>query len=178
MAQKRVELLAQTFPNKTRLAVLWDAVSAEQFTAVERTAKLLEMRLHSVKLENLSDNFEVVFRTIVASDAQMLLTLTSNRFLPNRLRIPELAIRHRLPTMFGNKAYVESGGLMSYGVDPILMWRRAAASVAKILRGAKPADLPVEQPTNFELVINLKTAKAIGIELPTSILLRANEVIE
>ena len=94
------------------------------------------------------------------------------------VRIGELAIEHRLPTMFIVKEYVRAGGLMSYGVDFVLMYRRAADYVAKILKGTKPADLPVEQATKFELVVNLKTAKAIGIELPTAILLRADEVIE
>jgi putative ABC transport system substrate-binding protein len=93
-------------------------------------------------------------------------------------RIGQLAIEHRLPTMFIQKEYVRAGGLMSYGVDFFLMYRRAADYVAKILRGAKAGDLPVDQATKFETVINLKTAKAIGIELPTSILLRADEVIE
>ena len=93
-------------------------------------------------------------------------------------RIGQLAIEHRLPTMFIHKEYVRAGGLMSYGVDFVLMHRRAADYVAKILRGAKARDLPVDQATKFETAINLKTAKAIGIELPTSILLRADEVIE
>jgi putative ABC transport system substrate-binding protein len=89
-----------------------------------------------------------------------------------------LAMQHRLPTMFTFKYYVTAGGLMSYGIDTIPIFRRAASFVAKILRGAKPSDLPVEQPTNFEFTLNLKTAKAIGVSIPTSILLRADEVIE
>jgi putative ABC transport system substrate-binding protein len=108
----------------------------------------------------------------------MLLVLTSPLFTPQRLHIAELAIKHRLPTMFTFKVYVEGGGLMSYGIDTVPMFRRAASYVAKILRGAKPFDLPVEQPTNFEFALNLKTAKAIGVTVPTSILLRADEVIE
>jgi putative ABC transport system substrate-binding protein len=87
-------------------------------------------------------------------------------------------MQHRLPTMFTFKYYVQAGGLMSYGIDTIPIFRRAASFVAKILRGAKPSDLPVEQPTNFEFTLNLKTAKAIGVSIPTSILLRADEVIE
>jgi putative ABC transport system substrate-binding protein len=108
----------------------------------------------------------------------MLLILSSPHFIAQRERIAELAIQHRLPTMSIFKFYVEAGGLMSYGVDPVLPFRRAGNYVAKILRGAIPADLPVEQVTKFEMVVNLRTAKAIGIELPTSILLRADEVIE
>jgi putative ABC transport system substrate-binding protein len=171
LAQKRVELLTQAFPDR-------NAISADQFAAIEHTAPSLNIALHSVKLQNSPDDFEAVLRTVAENGAQMLFVLTSNRFSPHREQLAALAIRHRLPTMFGQKAYVEAGGLMSYGVDIIPIWRRAASAVAKILRGAKPADLPVEQPTNFELVLNLATAKAIGIELPTGILLRADEVIE
>jgi len=108
----------------------------------------------------------------------MVLVQSSPQFIPHQFRIGELAKAHRQPTMFLYRPYVEAGGLMSYGVDFPPMYRRVAEYVAKILKGTKPADLPIEQATKFEMVINLKTAKAIGIELPTSILLRADEVIE
>jgi ABC-type uncharacterized transport system substrate-binding protein len=108
----------------------------------------------------------------------MLLVLSSRFFARQISRISELAIKHSLPAMFGFSAYARAGGLISYGVDPIPPWRRAASFVVKILRGAKPMDLPIEQATTFELALNLKTAKALRIELPTSILLRADEVIE
>ncbi len=107
----------------------------------------------------------------------MLLVLASPNFIAQRQRIAELAVQYHLP-MNIFKYFVESGGLMSYGVDIVQPFRRTGHHVAKILRGAKPADLPVEQVTNFETVVNLKTAKALGLELPTSILLRADEVIE
>jgi putative ABC transport system substrate-binding protein len=113
---------------------------------------------------------------MVQGGGQMVLVLSSPFFVEHRPEIAALAIAHRLPTMFVFKSYVEAGGLMSYGVDA--MYRRIGVYVAKILNGTKPADLPIEQPTRFELVVNLKTAKAIGIELPTSVLLRADEVIE
>src|SRR6516164_1549331 len=106
------------------------------------------------------------------------LFLSGPTFGTQRARIADLAIQHHLPTMFTFNYYVEAGGLMSYGVDPLPIFRRAASLVAKILRGAKPSDLPVEQPTNFEFTLNLKTAKALGVSIPTSILLRADEVIE
>jgi putative ABC transport system substrate-binding protein len=108
----------------------------------------------------------------------MLLVLSSPYFTPSRVQIAELAIHYRLPTMFIFKTYVEVGGLLSYGADFVAMHRQAATHVAKILKGAKTADIPIEQPNRFELIVNLRTAKAIGIELPTSILLRADEVIE
>ena len=108
----------------------------------------------------------------------MVLVQSSPHFIPYQFRIGELAKAHHLPTMFLYRPYVESGGLMSYGVDFAPMYGRVAEYVAKILKGTKPADLPIEQATKFEMVINLKTAKAIGVELPTAILLRADEVIE
>ena len=108
----------------------------------------------------------------------MALVLSSPFFLPQLARIVELANTHRLPSMFIAKHWAQGGGLMAYGADFRAMFRQAADYVARILKGAKPADLPVEQATKFELVVNLKTAKAIGIELPTAMLLRADEVIE
>ena len=108
----------------------------------------------------------------------MVLVLSSPYFTEHRTRIAELAIEYRLPTMFAFRHYVDAGGLISYGADFPPMYRRAADYVAKIVKGEKPADLPIEQATKFETVINLKTARAIGVELPTSILLRADEVIE
>ncbi len=108
----------------------------------------------------------------------MVLVLSGPTFGNQRSHIADLAIAYRLPTMFTFPYYVEAGGLMSYGIDTIPIFRRAAAFVAKLLRGAQPADLPVEQPTNFEFGLNLKTAKAIGVSIPTSILLRADRVIE
>jgi putative ABC transport system substrate-binding protein len=176
LAQKRVELMREAFPEKTQLGVLSDAITSDQFEAAERTAKLLNLELHSVKLENPPYDFEAAFRAMV--DAQMLLVLSSYLFSTSRSQIAELAIRQRLPTMTSFKAYAEAGALMSYSADLPPIYRRAASFVAKILQGVKPADLPVEQPTKFEFVLNLKTAKALGINLPTSILLRADEVIE
>ncbi len=129
-----------------------------------------------MKLENPPYDFEAAFRAMV--DAQMLLVLSSYLFSHARSQIAELAIRQRLPTMTSFKAYAEAGVLMSYSAETPPIYRRAASFVAKILQGEKPADLPVEQPTKFEFVLNLKTAKALGINLPTSILLRADEVIE
>ena len=178
LAEKQVELLTQAFPDKTRLTVLWDSISAEQFAAAERRATALRLEVRSLKLENPPYDFDAAFRTIAAADPHMLLVLSSPSFGRQSQRIAQLAIRHRLPAMFIFKAYTEFGGLMSYGADPVAMYRKCAGYVAKILMGAKPADLPVEQPTKFEMVVNLKTAKTLGVELPTSILLRADEVIE
>jgi putative ABC transport system substrate-binding protein len=178
LAAKQLEILTQAFPERKRLAVLWDALTADQFGAAEQTAKSLNVQLQALKLENAPYDFDAAFRSAAASAAQMVLVLSSPFFTQHRFRIAELAIAHRLPAMFTFRFYVEAGGLMSYGVDFPSMFRRTADYVAKILKGAQPADLPVEQATKFEMVINLKTAKAVSIELPTSIMLRADEVIE
>jgi putative tryptophan/tyrosine transport system substrate-binding protein len=178
LASKQMELLKEAFPNRDRLAVLYDAESAEQFDMAETAAKSMQLRLDAVKLENPPYEFEPVFRTLAERGSRLILVLSSGLFTAHRARIAELAIRYGLPSMFTFRSYVDNGGLMSFGVDTGPAYARVADYVAKILKGAKPADLPVEQVTSFELVINLKTAKAIGVDFPTSILLRANTVIE
>jgi putative ABC transport system substrate-binding protein len=178
LAEKQVELLTQAFPDKTRLAMLWDALSADQFSAAESLAKSLRLEVLSLKLENPPYDFDAAFQSLARSSPQMLHVLSSPHFVPPRQQVADLAIQYHLPTMNIFKLYVDVGGLMSYGVDILTPFRRAGYYVAKILRGAKPRDLPVEQPTTFELAINLKTARSIGIELPLAILLRADEVIE
>jgi putative tryptophan/tyrosine transport system substrate-binding protein len=178
LAVKQLELMVEAFPERRRVAVLLDSSSADQVSQIERAVPSMRLSLRSLKLENPPYDFDTAFRTIVQGEAQMVHVLSSPAFTPQRAHIAELAIEHRLPTMFIFRHYVEVGGLMSYGVDTHPMWRRAASYVAKILRGAKPADLPVEQAANFEFAVNLKTAKSIGITLPTSILLRADEVFE
>ena len=178
LAAKQVELLAEAFPDRTRIGALWDAQSADQFAAAERTAQMMRLSLRSFKFENPPYDFAAAFGVLARNDAQMVLVLSSPSFSANNAQIAELAIQHRLPTIFILRHYVEAGGLMSYGINFSPMMRRAASFVAKILRGAKPADLPVEQETHFEFIVNLKTARTIGVMLPTSILLRADEVIE
>ena len=178
LAQKQVELLTQAFPGKTHVAILYEAQSADQFGAAERAAKSLKLEVQSLKLEGPSYDFDAAIRSAEAAGAQMVLGLSGPGWPQHRSRIAELAIQHRLPIMFIAKHYVEAGGLISYGADFSVMYRKAADYVAKILKGEKPADLPVEQATKFELVVNLKTAKTIGIKLPESILLRADQLIE
>lgn len=177
LAEKQVELLTQAFPDKARLAMLWDSLSADQFEAAERRAKSLRLDVRPLKLENPPYEFGAAFRTLADAAPQMLLVLSSPFFNP-QARVAQLANQYRLPAMYIFKTYVAVGGLMSYGTNIDATYRRAGAYAAKILSGAKPADLPVEQATKYELAVNLKTAKAIGVELPTSILLRADDVIE
>jgi putative ABC transport system substrate-binding protein len=178
LAEKQVELLTEAFPTRRRLAVLWDRISADQFEAAERRARLLRLEVQSRKMENPPYQIAAALREFDGAGADMLLALTSPFFANQRQELVGLAREHRLPSMFIFKAYVEAGGLMSYGADPIAMARQSATLVGKILHGAKPSELPVELPTKYEMAVNLKTAKAVGVELPTSILLRADEVIE
>ena len=178
LASKQIELLKEAFPSRTQLGVLYDAESADQFSAAQKAARSMQVEIDAVMMEKPPYEFEPVFRSLAERRTQMILMLSSGFFTPHRARIAELAIRHRMPTMFIFKTYVEAGGLMSYGVDFAPAYGRIADYVAKILNGAKPADLPVEQVSTFDLAVNLKTAQAMGLELPTSLLLRANTVIE
>ena len=178
LAAKQVELLTQALPGRSRLAILGDEVQRDQFAAAERQARSLSLDVQSLKLENPPYDFDAAFRTLAQGSPQMLLVLSSQFFALSRAHIAELAIQQRLPAMFIFKSYAQAGGLISYGVDPPAIYRQLAFYVVKILNGAKPLDLPIEQPVKFELVINLKTAKAIGVELSTAIQLRADEVIE
>jgi putative ABC transport system substrate-binding protein len=178
LAAKQVELLAEAFPGKNKLAVLWDAQTADQFSYAERRATSTRFNVQSIKLERPPYNIEAAFNEIQAQRAEVLLVLSSPSFIPSMGRIAEATMAKSVPAMYTAKQWVATGGLMSYGVDFLAMYRRAANFVAKILKGERAANLPIELPTKFELVVNLKTAKAMGIELPTGILLRADEVIE
>src|SRR5262245_54834374 len=167
LAQKQVELLTQAFPDRARLAILFDSLSADQFTAAERAAKLLKIQPQALKLENPPYDLAAPSGSAVAGGAQKMLVLSSPLFIPHHRQIAELAIQHRMPTMFINRSYVEAGGLMSYGVNFPSMYRSGTDYVVKIFKGAKPEELPVEQAAKFEFVVNLRTAKALGIEFPT-----------
>jgi putative ABC transport system substrate-binding protein len=178
LAEKQTELLHQAVPEGVRLAVLWDSLSEGQFAAATRRAKELRFEVYSIKLDNAPYDFDAAFRNLSHSSPQMLLVLSSPNFTQSRSHIAELAIQFRLPTMFIFKTYVEAGGLMSYGVDYVEMHRQAATYAARILTGTKPADLPVQQPIKFEFAVNEKTAKELGLAIPQSILVRADEVFE
>jgi putative ABC transport system substrate-binding protein len=140
-------------------------------------AGALGLRLHVVKVRGPED-FPRAFAEMKRKQADALTVLSTPVFASERRRIAELAIKNRLPTVFAFRSYVDAGGLMSYGPNIADLFRRAATYVDKILKGAKPADLPVEQPTTFELVVNLKTAKALGLTIPSSMLGRADHVVE
>jgi putative ABC transport system substrate-binding protein len=178
LAEKQVELLTEMFPNNKRLALLWDGQTVDQYEAAEKRAKMLGIEVVAHRLEKMPYDIPAAFRAIAASAPQMLQVASGPNIGTYQQAIVDEAMRHRLPAIFIFRTYVVRGGLISYGVNIDASFRRIAALVSRILTGTKPADLPVEQPTTFELAINLKTAKAIGVEIPTSILLRATEVIE
>ena len=175
---KRLELLKEALPQLRRVAVLWDMPSADQWRAAENAAQVLGVQGQSLELHQPPEyDFAGAVRAAVQESADALLVLMSPVFFRQRDRIAALAAQYRLPTMFGVREFVEAGGLMAYGVNLSAMSRRAADYVDKILKGAKPADLPVEQPTEFELVLNLKTAQTLGITFPQTLLFQADEVI-
>jgi putative tryptophan/tyrosine transport system substrate-binding protein len=178
LAEKQVELLTQAFPKARGLAMLWNAESIGQLNAAKRRAEMLGLKVTSLQLQQFPDDIDPAFEAIKASGAEMLQVLSSPVFARYRTRIIELAIQNHLPTMFIFKAYVTAGGLISYGASRAENIRLLARYAVNILKGARPGDLPVEQPTKYELVINLKTAKTIGADIPTSLLVRADEVIE
>jgi ABC-type uncharacterized transport system substrate-binding protein len=178
LAVKRLELTRETFPEMRGATVLWDRISTDQWKAVQGAGAALGMQLTSIELRERPFDYEQALAQVPSDRLGTFLVLVSPVFYQDRERIIDAAVRHRMPSMFGLRQFVEAGGLASYGPSLAGMYRRAADYVDRIARGAKPADLPIEQPTKFELILNLKTAKAIGVTLPTSILLRADEVIE
>ena len=174
---KRMQFLKEALPNVTRVAVFWDAISADQWREAQKTAPV-GLRLQGVELRNPPYHLTDAFRTAARERAEALLLLMSPVFFPQRAQVGELGLKSQLPTICGLAQYAHAGALMSYGANLDDMFRQAALYIDKILKGTKPADLPVEQPTKFELVINLKTAKALGLTIPPSLLQRADQVIE
>jgi putative ABC transport system substrate-binding protein len=178
-AGKRLEILREVLPGLRRLAILGNVGfpdSVREMSEVEATARTLGFAVAKLEIRRAED-IVPAFEAL-KGDADALYVCSDALVNTDRIRINTLALAERLPTMHGVREFVEAGGLMSYGPSYPDLFRRAADFVDKILRGAKPADLPVEQPTKFELVINLKTAKALGIEVPPTLLARADEVIE
>jgi putative ABC transport system substrate-binding protein len=175
---KRLELLKDALPRLTRVAVLWDAFSADQLPAAEAAAGRLGVQLQPMQLRNPPYAYAEAVSAAAQARVEALLPLMSPVFFRERARLLELVGTHRLPAIYGQREFVEAGGFMAYGVNFSTMYRRAADYVDRILKGAKPADLPVEQPTKFELVVNLRTAKALGLTIPPSVLMRADEIIQ
>ncbi len=180
LAAKRLQLLQEVVPKVSRVAVLWNpdnAYIALVMKETEAAARVLGVRLESLEVRA-PDDFERAFQVATRRRAGALLVLDDFLTVLHHTRIAALAVKSRLPSMAGVTEFAKAGGLMVYGANLPDISRRAATYVVKILKGAKPADLPIEQPTKFELVINLKTAKALGLTIPQSVQIRADEVIQ
>jgi putative tryptophan/tyrosine transport system substrate-binding protein len=181
---KRLELLTQAVPGVGQVAVFWlpgalgESTDKEMLSGAEVAARGLGVRLHFVEATRDPPDLDRAFSDMIRARAGAVTLLPSNLFYREQRRLVDLAARHRLPTVYPSREFVDAGGLVSYGANLTESCRRAATYVDKILKGAKPGDLPVEQPTKFELVINLKTAKALGLTIPPSVLARADQIIQ
>jgi putative ABC transport system substrate-binding protein len=177
---KGLELLKETVPGISRVAVIFDPATPSHgpgLKAVKVAGPTLGLRVQSVPVRSATE-YDSAFAAIVRERADAVLVLSTPLFIAGAKRLAELCLVNKLPSLFGPKHHVQEGGLMSYSPDRADLWRRGAIYVDKILRGIDPADLPVQQPTKFDLVINLKTAKLIGLTIPPTLLGRADEVIE
>jgi putative ABC transport system substrate-binding protein len=179
LSGKRLELLKEAFPKVARVAYLRDPSNRSgelSWSEIQATAAHLGIHLQSAEVR-VSNDFDSAFKAVIRERAQALLTQSGPLANNNKARILDFAVKNRLPAMYGDTEFAEAGGLMSYGPSYPDMNRRAATYVDKILKGAKPADLPVEQPKKFEFIINLKAAKQIGLTIPPNVLARADKVI-
>jgi putative ABC transport system substrate-binding protein len=180
---KCLEQLRQAVPGVSRVAVLWqpggigERTEKDMLKEAEVATRALGVRLQLVEARGPAD-IDRAFSDMTRGRAGALTVLGSVMFLNERRRLVDLAAKNRLPVVYAQREFVDAGGLMAYGPNVADLFRRAATYVDKILKGAKPGDLPVEQPTKFDLVVNLKTAKALGLTIPPSLLLRADQVIE
>jgi len=180
LAGKRLELLKETVPRLSRVAVLWnpqDPGSTQQWKESRHAAQELGLQLHSMELTS-AGQLDNAFKEAARAHITGLAIVAGSVATANPKLTTDLAIEHRLPAVFDRADYVTVGGLLSYGPDRADAYRRAAVMVDKVLKGTKPADIPVEQPTKFELVINLKTAKQIGLTIPPNVLARADKIIK
>jgi len=180
LAGKRLELLKETVPKLSRVAVLWDPrdlSSSQQWQESQLPGRELGLQLHSMEVSS-ADKLEAAFREAIKARSAALAVTQGVRILSNLKQVADLATKNRLPSIYSRGDFVASGGLMSYGTDQSEPYRRVASMVDKILKGTKPAEIPVEQPMSFELAINLKTAKALGLTIPPLVLMRATRVIK
>jgi putative ABC transport system substrate-binding protein len=177
-ASKRLQFLKQAMPSLTRVAVLWTPDHPDgEYRSAEAAARVLGLQIQSLEVRRLAD-FDGAFEAATRARAEALMVVSSRFMNLNRERILEFANKRQLPVVTGWGPWAHAGGLMSYGPDLDVLARRAATHVDRILKGARPGDLPVEQPTKFELVINLRTAKALGVRIDQSLLARADQIIE
>jgi putative tryptophan/tyrosine transport system substrate-binding protein len=181
LSAKRVELFKELIPQVSRAGVVWDRGARGSTFAVrdtERAARSLGIVVHGVPVSADPSSYQTAFAELKRSGVTAVIVVQSSAVFANYRRVADLALTHRLPSMGGSSEYADAGGLMSYGADYPDLFRRAALYVDRILKGAKPADMPVQAPTKYELVLNLKTAKALGLDVPATVLGRADEVIE
>ena len=180
LSGKRLQLLKEAVPRIALVAVIWnptDPAAVDFLRETEVAARSLGLRLHAIEARAPAE-LDAAFKAVADARPSAFFTLPGGMFQDNQTRILEFAKKNRLPGVFPNRVFVEAGGLISYGPNLAASSRRAAAFVDKLLKGAKPADLPIEQPTKFELVINLKTARALGLTIPASVLVWADQAIE
>ena len=178
---KRLELLSEVVPRLSVVGILRDADSergAIAFKQYENAASTLKLRVQSLEVRGYEPDFDGTFQTAVKGRINGLITITNANLFLHQKRITDLALKLRLPTMFEGSTWVDKGGLMSYSTDDFAVYRRVATYVDKILKGAKPADLPVEQPSKFEFAVNLTTAKILGIVIPQSVFYRVDKVVK
>jgi putative ABC transport system substrate-binding protein len=180
LSGKRLELLMAVVPRLSRLGILRspDDETAIGFENYEAAARALNVRLQSLDARGSDPDLEGAFREAVKGRADAIATITNNPLLRNAKRVAALALKNQLPSMYEGATWVEAGGLMSYSANDIDLFRRAAVYVDRLLKGAKPADLPIEQPTKFEFVLNLKTARALNLPISQTVLFRADKVIK
>jgi putative ABC transport system substrate-binding protein len=176
---KRLELLKETIPKLSHVALLWnpqDPASAQEWTESQSVARKLGLRLYSMEASS-AEQYDLAFKEALKARVSAVAVPQDPLVASQQKQIVRLAARHRLPAIYSRHDFVESGGLMSYGPDPVEPYKRAAILVVKIIKGTKPADLPVEQPTKFEFIVNLKAAKQIDLTIPPNVLARADKVI-
>ena len=181
LSAKRIELLREMFPKFSRLAILWDEDAPGPqigFKNYETAAQALKLRVQSLAIRGPKPDLEGAFRAAKIEGAETIIVIANPTMSEHLATVMALSLKHLLPSMGEHDTYANAGTLVSYGASQAEIGKRIAVYVDKILKGAKPGDLPVEQPTKFELAVNLKTAKSLGIKIPQSILVRADKVIE
>jgi putative tryptophan/tyrosine transport system substrate-binding protein len=178
LSAKRLEIAKELIPGLQSAAVFWDIGSADQFQSLKNAGENLGINLFAVEMDNPPYNYEAAWERVPAESRRILILPTSGIFFRDRQQIADFTVERRIPAIFVFREWVDAGGLVSYGASITGLFGRAADYVDKLAKGAAPSDLPIEQPTKFELILNLKTAKKIGLTIPQATLLRADEVIE
>jgi putative ABC transport system substrate-binding protein len=178
LTAKRLQLIKEAVPGSSKMVVFWDRATAGQWQAAQNAATTLGLQIAGIELREQPYDYERALSETPVDHRDALVTMVSPIFFNDRKRLAEFTLRHRLPSMFGLREWAEAGALLSYGPNIVALFKRQAEYVDRIAKGVKPADLPVEQPTKFELVINLKTVRALGLNIPPGVLAIADEVIE